>query len=202
MPVAWPTRLSAGSDSLVAMCWREKPLETNSYASTLPVASIAARERRPHARRAECRGQVALLHGLFALHDLGSPDVLVQLIHRRECAVERMPVDLQPLRGAHRVPLARRDHRDEVLLAHDARAAERLDRGLVHALYFARRSRRPDDPRVQHALDAHVGDELVGAVHLPSDVAAREGLADHPVLRRRLGPGLDLDVHEIADLLA
>src|SRR2546426_511113 len=218
MPVAWPTRLSAGSDSLVAMCWREKPLATNSYATTLPVVSIAARARwthagmrleRPlvlrfddaHARRAERRCQVALLHGLLALHDLGAPDVLVQLIHRRERAVERMPVDFQPLGRTHRVPFARRDHRDEILLPHHARAADRLDRGLVQAAYLARCARRPDDPRVQHALDAHVGDELVRAVDLPGDVAAREGLAHHPVFLRRLGLGLHLDVHEIADLL-
>ena len=154
-----------------------------------------------HARRAERRCQVALLHGLLALHDLGTSDVLVQLIHRRKRAVERMPVDLQPLRRSYCVPLAWRDHRDEVLLAHDARAADRPDRGLVHASYFARRPRRPDDPRVEHAFHAHVGDEPVGAVNLPGDVAAREGLAHHPVLLRRLGLRLDLDVHRVPDLL-
>src|SRR5436309_2440376 len=188
MPVACPTRLSAGSDSLVAMCWREKPLETNSYAMTLPLASIAARARCTHA-------------GLLALHDLGTSDVLVQLIHRRKRAVERMPVDLQHLRRAHRVPLAWRDHRDEVLLAHDARAADRFDRGLVHASYLARGARRPDHPRVEHAFHAHVGDEPVGAVNLPGDVAARKGLAHQLVLLGGLGLGLDLDVHGVADLL-
>ncbi len=40
-----PARLSRGSDSLVSMFLREKPLETNSYAITFPVASSAARPR-------------------------------------------------------------------------------------------------------------------------------------------------------------
>src|SRR5438105_13650068 len=41
-PSDWPIRLSAGCDSLVAMCCREKPFEMTSYAPTLPDASTAA----------------------------------------------------------------------------------------------------------------------------------------------------------------
>ena len=43
----------------------------------------------------------------------------------------RAQVDLQRLRRAHGVPFVLGDDRDEVLLAHDARAGMRLDRAFV-----------------------------------------------------------------------
>jgi len=56
------------------------------------------------------RRQHAALHLLGALGDLRRADVVVELRHLRESAIQRVPVDLELLRGAHRVPLARRDH--------------------------------------------------------------------------------------------
>src|SRR5439155_17023765 len=81
------------------------------------------------------------------------------------------------------------------------RAADGLDRAFVHALHLARRARRTQHASVQHAGHAHIGDELVGAVHLPRYVAPRKRLPHHLVVGRRLRLGRHLDVHRVADLV-
>jgi hypothetical protein len=151
--------------------------------------------------RLERRRHVAALHRLLALHCLGPANVLVQRVHFRERAVERMPVDLQCLCRAHRIPVARREHRDEVALAEHAHAGDALDRRLVHAAHLARRTRRADHARMQHPGQTKIGDVVARAVDLPCHVAPGDGLADHLVARHGLGLRLDLDVHQVAGLL-
>jgi hypothetical protein len=99
---------------------------------------------------------VAHLDRLRALHRLGAADVIVQLRHLRERVVGPLPVHLQRLRRAHRVPLARREHRDEIALAEHAHAGDALDRRLVHASHLACRARR-DGSRARAASRAGAG---------------------------------------------
>src|SRR3954468_5901861 len=184
----------------------------------IPILDLGDRARRAHAGvrlerplvfrlhqldagRAQCGIDVALRHLVLALDDLRRADVLIELVHRRERRRHRLPVDLQRLCRTHRVPLLRCHHRYEILVAHHARTADALDRGFVDRAHLAGGTRRTQYPGVQHAGPAHIGDELIGAVHLPRHVAPRQRLADYLVLGRRPRLGRHADVHRVSDLL-
>jgi hypothetical protein len=94
------------------------------------------------------RSDIAAPYRLLALDHLRRADVVVQPLHLGKGAIERMPVDLQPLRRPYRVPFARRHHGDEILLADHARAGNAFDRALINAAHLASRARRPDDARM------------------------------------------------------
>ena len=77
-----------------------------------------------------------------------------------------------------RVPFLRRDHGEKVLDPDDLRAGNIADRAFVHRDRHRARDWRADHAGMQHAGQAHVGDHVERAEHLPRHVAARHRLAD------------------------
>ena len=128
-------------------------------------------------------------------------DVVVNLLRRRKGILRRGPLHLERLRGAHRVPLTLRNHGQEVLLMHHARALDGGDRLQIDGLRDAAGVRRANHAGVKHAGDGDIGHELLGAKHLARHVAPRHRLAHDLVFRGRLGLGLALDIHLVAGLL-